>query len=225
VRGQVGLDPITKGGKVLVVEDNYFFVELLKDTLARLGCEVFVARGGLEALDLAWKHQPDLILLDVILPEEDGFAVAQILRGNERTKEVPIIFVTARVELEDRKRGASLGAVDYITKPLHPADVLMRVRRTLLRLKLPSLASRLALTAKAREVLAGRRLAPALHEKLRLFDGRRTLDSILAASEDDVELLEFAVRLLRTGMAAVAGEGAAGGEGAGRLSSGGPGAS
>ena len=213
----MGLDPITKGGKVLVVEDNYFFVELLKDTLAQLGCEVFVARGGLEALDLVWKHQPDLILMDVILPEEDGFAVAQILRGNERTKGVPIIFVTARVELEDRKRGASLGGVDYITKPLHPADVLMRVRRALLRLQLPSLASRLALTAKAREVLAGRRLAPELHEKLRLFDGRRTLESILAAREDDVELLEFAVRLLRTGMAAVAG--------VGRLSSGGPGAS
>lgn len=213
----MGLDPITKGGKVLVVEDNYFFVELLKDTLARLGCEVFVARGGLEALDLAWTHQPDLILLDVILPEEDGFAVAQILRGNERTEGVPIIFVTARVELEDRKRGASLGGVDYITKPLHPADVLMRVRRALLRLQLPSLASRLALTAKAREVLAGRRLAPELNEKLRLFDGRRTLESILAAREDDVELLEFAVRLLRTGMAAVAG--------VGRLSSGGPGAS
>ncbi|MCI0371061.1 MAG: response regulator [candidate division NC10 bacterium] len=215
----MGLDPITRGGKVLVVEDNYFFVELLKAAVARLGCEVFVARSGIEALDLAWKHQPDLILLDVILPEEDGFAVAQILRANERTKGVPIIFVTARVELEDRKRGTSLGAVDYITKPYRPSDVLRRVRRALLRGQLPSLASRLALTAKAREVMVGLRLAPELREKLRLFDGHRTLESILAAREDDLELLEFAVRLLRTGMAAVAGEGP------GRLSSEGPGAS
>ncbi len=218
-------DPITKGGKILVVEDNYFFIALLKETLAGLGAEVIVAHNGIEALDLAWTHQPDLILLDVILPEEDGFAVAQILRGNDRTRGIPIIFVTARVDLDDRKRGVSLGAVDYITKPLNPSDVLMRVRRALLRLKLPSLVSRLALTPKARELLAGRRLAPELQEKLQLFDGRHTLESILAAHEDDVELLEFAVRLLRTGMAAVAGEGRAGEEGAGGLSSGEPGGS
>ncbi|MEK7854384.1 MAG: response regulator, partial [candidate division NC10 bacterium] len=114
-------DPITKRGKILIVEDNYFFVALLRDALAGLEAEVFVARNGIEALDLAWTHQPDLILLDVILPEEDGFAVATILRGNERTRGIPIIFVTARVDLDDRKRGVSLGAVDYITKPLDPS--------------------------------------------------------------------------------------------------------
>lgn len=211
-------DPITKGAKILIVEDNYFFIELLRETLGGLGCQVLVARGGVEALDLAWEHQPQLILLDVILPEEDGFAVAQILRGNERTKAIPLIFVTARVDLDDRKRGVSLGAVDYITKPLNPSDVQMRVRRALLRLQLPSLETRLALTPKAREVLAGRRLAPELHEKLQLFDGRHTLESILAAREDDVELLEFAVRLVQTGMAAIAGEGPAGGTETGGIS-------
>lgn len=215
-------EPIAKSAKVLIVEDNYFFIQLLKDTLGSLGCQVFVARNGIEALDQAWEHQPHLILLDVILPEEDGFAVAQILRGNERTKGIPIIFVTARVDLDDRKRGVSLGAVDYITKPLNPPDVLMRVRRALLRLQLPSLSSRLALTDKAREVLAGKRLAPSLQEKLELFDGRHTLESILAAREDDVELLEFAVRLLQSGMVVVAGEGPAGQEGAGEVSSGEP---
>jgi DNA-binding response OmpR family regulator len=221
----VSPEPIAKSAKVLIVEDNYFFIQLLKDTLGSLGCQVFVARNGIEALDQAWEHQPQLILLDVILPEEDGFAVAQILRGNERTKGIPIIFVTARVDLDDRKRGVSLGAVDYITKPLNPPDVLMRVRRALLRLQLPSLSSRLALTDKAREVLAGKRLAPSLQEKLRLFDGRHTLESILAAQEDDVELLEFAVRLLQSGMVVVAGEGPAGQEGAGEVSSGEPAAS
>ncbi|MBI2080248.1 MAG: response regulator [candidate division NC10 bacterium] len=215
-------EPIAKSAKVLIVEDNYFFIQLLKDTLGSLGCQVFVARNGIEALDQAWEHQPHLILLDVILPEEDGFAVAQILRGNERTKGIPIIFVTARVDLDDRKRGVSLGAVDYITKPLNPPDVLMRVRRALLRLQLPSLSSRLALTDKAREVLAGKRLAPSLQEKLQLFDGRHTIESILAAREDDVELLEFAVRLLQGGMVVVAGEGPAGQEGAGEVSSGEP---
>ncbi|MBI3002396.1 MAG: response regulator [candidate division NC10 bacterium] len=218
-------EPIAKSAKVLIVEDNYFFIQLLKDTLGSLGCQVFVARNGIEALDQAWEHQPHLILLDVILPEEDGFAVAQILRGNERTKGIPIIFVTARVDLDDRKRGVSLGAVDYITKPLNPPDVLMRVRRALLRLQLPSLSSRLALTDKAREVLAGKRLAPSLQEKLQLFDGRHTIESILAAREDDVELLEFAVRLLQGGMVVVAGEGPAGQEGAGEVSSGEPAAS
>lgn len=218
-------EPITKDAKILIVEDNYFFVELLKKTLAGLGCELFVARNGIEALDLAWERQPDLILLDVVLPEEDGFAVAQILRGNERTKGIPVIFVTSRVELDDRKRGIGLGAVDYITKPLNPSDVLVRVRRALLRRHLPSLESRLALTAKGREVLAGQRLAPELREKLQLFDGRLTLEAILAAREDEVELLEFVVRLLRTGMVVVAGEGATGQEGAGGLSSGVPGAS
>lgn len=218
-------DPITQGGKILIVEDNHFFIALLQETLAGLGAEVIVAHNGIEALDLAWTHQPDLILLDVILPEEDGFAVAQILRGNDRTRGIPIIFVTARVDLDDRKRGISLGAVDYITKPLDPSDVVMRVRRGLLRLKLPPLTSRVALTAKARERLAGLRLAPELREKLQLFDGRHTLESILAAREDDVELLEFAVRLLQTGMATVAGEGPAAGMGGGELSSEGPGAS
>lgn len=218
-------EPIAKSAKVLIVEDNYFFIQLLKDTLGSLGCQVFVARNGIEALDRAWEHQPHLILLDVVLPEEDGFAVAQILRGNERTKGIPIIFVTARVDLDDRKRGVSLGAVDYITKPLNPPDVLMRVRRALLRLQLPSLSSRLALTDKAREVLAGKRLAPSLQGKLQLFDGRHTLESILAAQEDDVELLEFAVRLLQSGMVVVAGEGPVGQEGAGEVSSGEPAAS
>ena len=218
-------DPITKGGKILVVEDNYFFIELLKDTLAELGCEVFVARSGVEALEVAWKQQPDLVLLDVILPEEDGFAVAEILRGNERTKTTPIIFVTARVNLEDRKRGVGLGAVDYITKPLIPSDVQMRVRRALLRVKLPPMSSRLALTSKARQVLAGRQLEPGLNEKLLLFDGQRSLEDILTVREDEVEVLEFALRLLRTGMAVVAGEGVAGGEGAGGVSSGAPGPS
>lgn len=218
-------ESIPKNARVLIVEDNYFFIELLKETLGSLGCQVFVARNGIEALDRAWEHQPHLILLDVILPEEDGFAVAQILRGNERTKGIPIIFVTARVDLEDRKRGVSLGAVDYITKPLNPPDVLMRVRRALLRLQLPSLSSRLALTEKAREVLAGKRLAPSLQEKLQFFDGRHTLESILAAREDDVELLEFAARLLQSGMVVVAGEGPAEQEGAGEVSSGEPAAS
>ena len=218
-------EPIAKSAKVLIVEDNYFFIELLKETLGSLGCQVFVARNGIEALDQAWEHQPHLILLDVILPEEDGFAVAQILRGNERTRGIPLIFVTARVDLDDRKRGVSLGAVDYITKPLNPPDVLMRVRRALLRLQLPSLASRLALTDRARELLGGKRLAPSLQEKLHLFDGRHTLESILAAREDDVELLEFAVRLLQSGMVAVVGEGPVGQEEAGGVSSGGPAAS
>ncbi|HEU5393583.1 MAG TPA: response regulator, partial [Candidatus Methylomirabilis sp.] len=57
-------DPITKGAKILIVEDNYFFIELLRETLGGLGCQVLVARGGVEALDLAWEHQPQLILLD-----------------------------------------------------------------------------------------------------------------------------------------------------------------
>jgi hypothetical protein len=87
------------------------------------------------------------------------------------------------------------------------------------------MTSRLTLTPKAREVLAGKQLAPGLNEKLLLFDGRRSIEEILTDREDEVEVLEFALRLLRTGMAVVAGEQAAGGGGAGGVSSGAPGPS
>jgi putative two-component system response regulator len=87
---------------------------------------------GQHALQIAASDpKPDLILLDVMMPEMDGYEVIQRLQGNEATRDIPVIFVTARVNDEDEQHGLSLGAADYITKPLRPAILLARIRNHL----------------------------------------------------------------------------------------------
>jgi len=113
---------------VLIVDDTPTNIQVLAEAL-RTEYRVKVAASGKAAFDVIAKQGlPDLILLDVMMPEMDGYEVCRKLKQNPRTQAIPVIFVTAKTEVEDEERGLKLGAVDYIAKPFHLAIVSARVR-------------------------------------------------------------------------------------------------
>jgi CheY-like chemotaxis protein len=116
---------------ILVVDDQPINVQLLKRKLEREGIRVTAAYNGLEALDLTRKVMPDLILLDVMMPDMDGIEVCQRLQADETTRGIPVIFVTARTTKESKLEGLGVGAVDYITKPIDLDETLARVQTQL----------------------------------------------------------------------------------------------
>jgi len=116
--------------KVLVVDDDRKIVELVRLYLERDGYRVLVAYDGLEALKLARQKRPDLIVLDLMLPEVDGLDVCRILRTESK---VPIIMLTAKTTEGDKLVGLELGADDYVTKPFSPRELVARVRAVLRR--------------------------------------------------------------------------------------------
>ena len=118
------------GRKILVVDDEARLVEVLKAYLQRDGYQVLTAVNGQEALLQARREKPDLILLDLMLPEVDGMDVCRTLR---KESGVPIIMLTARAEEADKLIGLELGADDYVTKPFSPREVVARVRAVLRR--------------------------------------------------------------------------------------------
>ena len=112
---------------VLVVDDNATNIDLLVNTLKeeyRLG----IAKRGANALEYAEKYRPNLILLDIMMPEMDGYEVCARLKKNPETKSIPVIFITAKSETIDKTKAFEMGAVDYITKPFHTAEVKARVQ-------------------------------------------------------------------------------------------------
>lgn len=120
-----------KSGTLLVVDDSPGNVALLGDVL-QAQYRVLAATSGQRALELArGQPRPDLILLDVVMPGMDGFAVLATLREDARTRDIPVIFVTAMNAVHDEEHGLEQGAVDYITKPIRPAIVLARVHTQL----------------------------------------------------------------------------------------------
>jgi CheY-like chemotaxis protein len=116
---------------VLVVDDQPINVQLLKKKLEREGIRVTTAYSGLEALDKVSKDRPDLILLDVMMPDMDGIEVCQRLQSSSETKSIPVIFITARTSKEGKIEGLGVGAVDYITKPIDLDETLARVQTQL----------------------------------------------------------------------------------------------
>ncbi|MCD6599663.1 MAG: response regulator transcription factor [Dehalococcoidia bacterium] len=119
------------GKKVLIVDDDVKTVELVKLYLKRDGYKVLTAYDGVEALRLAREGHPDLIVLDLMLPDIDGLEVCRTLRGES---DVSIIMLTARTTDEDKLAGLELGADDYVTKPFSPRELAARVRAVLRRL-------------------------------------------------------------------------------------------
>ncbi len=113
--------------KILIVDDEQDILDLLTYNLRKDGCDVIVAHDGREALGLA-SLQPDLILLDIMMPEMDGWEVCRRLRGREDTRRIPIIMLTARAGEVDEILGLELGADDYIQKPISPRLLLARIR-------------------------------------------------------------------------------------------------
>ena len=116
--------------KILVVDDDKKTVDLIRLYLEKDGYRVTVAYDGRQALELARQKRPDLVVLDLMLPEVDGLDVCRILRAESK---VPVIMLTARTTEEDKLLGLDLGADDYVTKPFSPRELLARVRAVLRR--------------------------------------------------------------------------------------------
>jgi CheY-like chemotaxis protein len=128
--------PETRPRRVLVVDDEPSIRLLCRVNLAAAGMDVLEAVDGRDALEIVHRASPDLVLLDVMMPGVDGWDVARELAADERTRDLPIVFLTARAERADRERGHELGGVAYLLKPFDPVtlaelvdDVLDRIAR------------------------------------------------------------------------------------------------
>jgi two-component system alkaline phosphatase synthesis response regulator PhoP len=122
------------GTRVLVIDDEAPIRLLCRVNLEAEGIEVLEAADGTAGLDLARAEQPDVVLLDVMMPGLDGWHVAEELLEDELTSGIPIIFLTARAEFRDRARGLDIGGVDYVTKPFNPLELAPLVRDLLERI-------------------------------------------------------------------------------------------
>ncbi len=119
----------TDGAHILIVDDTLKNIQLLGTILRERNYQISVAQNGKQALQIAGGDAalPDLILLDVMMPEMDGFETCERLKADPKTRDIPVIFLTARVESDDIVRGFELGAVDYVTKPFNQVELLRRV--------------------------------------------------------------------------------------------------
>ncbi len=120
---------MSRQNKILIVDDDIDLCNMLEFYFNNLGYEAHVARRGSEALLMARNARPDVILLDVVLPDSDGYTVAQTLRADRYTEHIPIIFLTAHGEREDRLTALELGAEDFISKPFDAQELRLRIER------------------------------------------------------------------------------------------------
>ena len=112
---------------ILIVDDSLGNIQILVDMLKGKNYHIHVARDGAAALKVVAQKIPDLILMDVVMPEMDGYEVCRRLKHRPETKETPIIFISALSELDDKVRGFEAGGVDFITKPFQRAEVFARI--------------------------------------------------------------------------------------------------
>lgn len=117
---------------ILVVDDNKDNVDLIEEILTEEGIgSVLVASSGPEALSIINERMPDLVLLDIMMPDMDGYSVCRTLKNSEETSDIPIIMVTAKTTAEDLRRGFEVGAFDYIKKPFEEVELISRVQSAL----------------------------------------------------------------------------------------------
>ena len=116
---------------VLIVDDTLKNIQLLGTILREHNYQISVAQTGKQALELVAKEVPDLILLDVMMPEMDGFETCEYLKKNPATRDIPVIFLTAKTETEDLVKGFESGAVDYVAKPFNETELLTRIKSQL----------------------------------------------------------------------------------------------
>jgi len=117
--------------RLLVVDDEQSILDLLRRRLEALGCEVTVLSGGSQVAVTVREKMPDLVLLDVMMPDVDGFTVCQALKQDPQVRDIPVVLMTARTEVDSRIKGLEMGAHDYVTKPFETAELLARVRAAL----------------------------------------------------------------------------------------------
>ncbi len=119
--------------KILIVDDDRDTLRLVGLLLQRKGYEIIAAERGSQGLEKAFQETPDLILLDVMMPDMDGFEVLRQVRGNPTTSGIPVIMFTANTQVDDKVAGFEAGADDYLTKPTHPSELTARVKALLAR--------------------------------------------------------------------------------------------
>ncbi|MCI0710095.1 MAG: response regulator [Chloroflexi bacterium] len=156
---------------VLVVDDHVPAAEMVSRLFATRGYDTLSAYSGADALQLAQQHLPDLILLDIMMPQMDGFQVLEALRAAPATRKIPIIFITAKDEPEDIEQGLQLGADDYIPKPVKPRELIARAKS-----KIESYKLREALEQRTTDLEALIRFSEALNNHLEVNE---LLDLIL----------------------------------------------
>ncbi len=116
-------------GRILVVEDNMDTYEIVRFILEKNGYETFLAANGRDGANAAIKQSPDLVIMDLAMPEMDGWTAIEIIRGNQRTSSIPLIVLSAHALPADRQRAMNAGADEYITKPMDINDVVKSVDR------------------------------------------------------------------------------------------------
>ena len=119
--------------KILIIDDDLDTLRLVGLMLQRQGYQISAATNGQQGLDKAFEEDPDLILLDIMMPDMDGYEVTRRLRKNPSTMETPILMFTAKTQLDDKVIGFEVGANDYLTKPTHPSELQARVKTLLSR--------------------------------------------------------------------------------------------
>ena len=124
--------------KILIVDDGKNIVEAVKYNLEQEGFRTLIARDGADALELARRELPDLLLLDWMLPEMDGLEVCRVLKRDDKTRHIPIVMLTVKSEETDKVLGLEMGADDYITKPFSPRELVARVKAILRRAQPPA---------------------------------------------------------------------------------------
>ena len=124
-----------KTGTVLVIDDEKDLQELVRYNLEKEGYDVIIAGDGASGLDIALRHRPDLIVLDLMMPGMDGLEVCRRLRNDDRGKRIPLLMLTANATEADRVVGLELGADDYVTKPFSPRELVARVKALLRRVQ------------------------------------------------------------------------------------------
>jgi two-component system phosphate regulon response regulator PhoB len=120
-------------GTVLVIDDEKDVIEFVRYNLDKEGFDVVAASDGSSGLDIATRHKPDLVVLDLMMPGLDGLEVCRRMRGDDRTRRIPVIMLTAKAAEADRIVGLELGADDYVTKPFSPRELVARVKAVLRR--------------------------------------------------------------------------------------------
>ncbi len=122
------MNTTTITGLILIVDDTPTNLDVISEALVNAGYKVAIATSGERALQQVERRQPDLILLDVMMPGIDGFETCKRLKANAKTRDIPIMFMTAVADVDNKVKGLKLGAVDYITKPFQEEEVLTRVK-------------------------------------------------------------------------------------------------
>jgi len=124
-------EEVTTPSKVLIADDNHQNCELLDAYLSEEGYEIAMAYDGQQTLDAVAKSQPDLILLDIMMPKMSGYEVCQRLKGDPETRKIPILMVTALAEMGDIEKAVNAGADDFLTKPVNKLELTTRVKSLL----------------------------------------------------------------------------------------------